>query len=46
MNQMSNESTTSVASEVTAESIHKMLREHTPSWSCQINSDSGEHESL
>lgn len=29
MNQMSNESTTSVASEVTAESIHKMLREHT-----------------
>ena len=29
MNQMSNESNTSVASEVTAESIHKMLREHT-----------------
>lgn len=29
MNQMSNESTTSVTSEVTAESIHKMLREHT-----------------
>lgn len=29
MNQMSNESTTSVASEVTAESIHKMLQEHT-----------------
>lgn len=26
---MSNESTTSVTSEVTAESIHKMLREHT-----------------
>ena len=29
MNQISNESNTSVASEVTAESIHKMLREHT-----------------
>ena len=29
MDQMSNESTTSVASEVTAESIHKMIREHT-----------------
>ena len=29
MNQMSNESNNSVASEVTAESIHKMLREHT-----------------
>lgn len=29
MNQMNNESNTSVASEVTAESIHKMLREHT-----------------
>ena len=29
MNQMSNESTTSVASEVAAESVHKMLREHT-----------------
>lgn len=29
MNQMSNESNTSVASEVTAENIHKMLREHT-----------------
>ena len=29
MNQMNNESTTSVTSEVTAESIHKMLREHT-----------------
>ena len=28
MNQMSNESTISVASEVTAESIHEMLREH------------------
>jgi len=29
MNQMSNEATTPVASEVTAESIHRMLREHT-----------------
>jgi hypothetical protein len=29
MNQMSNESNTSVASEVTAENIHKILREHT-----------------
>ena len=29
MDQMSNESTTSVTSEVTAESIHKMIREHT-----------------
>ena len=29
MNQMSNESNASVTSEVTAESIHKMLREHT-----------------
>lgn len=29
MNQMNNESNTSVTSEVTAESIHKMLREHT-----------------
>ena len=29
MDQMSNESNTSVTSEVTAESIHKMLREHT-----------------
>ena len=29
MNQMSNESSTSVTSEVTAESIYKMLREHT-----------------